>query len=275
MALTWDSLVTRARRVVPLEEDNFFLILAVVIGVLSGLAVVCFRKAIDLTHHWLFGAAPHVAHLRLLLVPTVAGLVLAALVILVFPGVRGTGVNQTKSAVYIYNGYISFRTVIGKFFMCALAIGSGQSLGPEDPSLQMGAGIASILGRNMQLSREKLRLLAPVGAAAGLAAAFNAPIAAVIFVIEEIIGTWTGGILVAVILAAVSSVVVMRLFLGAAPRCWLTQCSESSAALRLCFSRNCLRGCAAARATFRRGLDISSRRLPVWPSAQSRWGSPR
>jgi CIC family chloride channel protein len=217
MALTWDDLITRARRVVPLEEDNFFLILAVVIGVLSGLAVVCFRRAIDLTHHWLFGAASPVGHLRLLLVPTAAGLVLAALVILVFPGVRGSGVNQTKSAVYIYNGYISFRTVVGKFLTCALAIGSGQSLGPEDPSFPMGAGIASILGRNLQLSREKLRLLAPVGAAAGLAAAFNAPIAAVIFVIEEIIGTWTAGILVAVILAAVSSVVVMRLFLGAAP----------------------------------------------------------
>jgi CIC family chloride channel protein len=217
MALTWNDLVTRARRLVPLDEDNFFLILAVAIGVLSGSAVVCFRKAIDLTHLWLFGAASPVNHLRLLLVPTVAGLALAALVILVFPGVRGTGVNQTKSAVYIYNGYISFRTVVGKFIACALAIGSGQSFGPEDPSLQMGAGIASVLGRNLQLSREKLRLLAPVGAAAGLAAAFNAPITAMIFVIEEIIGAWTGGILVAVILAAVSSVVVMRLFLGAAP----------------------------------------------------------
>jgi CIC family chloride channel protein len=217
MSLAWDDLVTRARRAVPLDEDNFFLILAVVIGVLSGLAVVCFRRAIQLTTHWLFGAAQPVSHLRLLLVPTLAGLVLAALVILVFPGARGTGVNQTKSAVYIYNGYISFRTVIGKFLGSALAIGSGQSLGPEDPSLQMGAGIASILGRNLQLSREKLRLLAPVGAAAGLAAAFNAPIAAVIFVIEEIIGTWSAGILGAVILAAASSVVVMRLFLGAAP----------------------------------------------------------
>jgi CIC family chloride channel protein len=217
LALAWDGLVTRARRAVPLGEDNFFLILAVVIGVTSGLAVVCFRKAIDLTSRWLFGAAPHIGALRLLLVPTITGFALAALVILVFPGARGTGVNQTKSAVYIYNGYISFRTVIGKFISSALAIGSGQSLGPEDPSLQMGAGIASVLGRNLQLSREKLRLLAPVGAAAGLAAAFNAPIAAVIFVIEEIIGNWTAGILGAVILAAASSVVVMRLFLGAAP----------------------------------------------------------
>ena len=215
--IAWDNLVTRARRAVPLSEDNFFLILSVAIGILAGLAVVCFRRAIDRTTFWLFGAATPVSHLRLLLVPTATGLLIAALVIFFFPEVRGSGVNQTKSAVYIYNGYVSFRTVVGKFLTCTLAIGSGQSSGPEDPSLQIGAGIASVLGRNLQLSREKLRLLAPVGAAAGLAAAFNAPISAVIFVIEEIIGNWTAGILGAVILAAASSVVVMRLFLGAAP----------------------------------------------------------
>jgi chloride channel protein, CIC family len=213
----WDRSVSRARQVVPRHEDNFFLLLAVVIGVLSGLAVVCFRRAIDLVHYWCFGAAGHTGHLRLLLVPALAGLLLACIVLLFFPLVRGSGVNQTKSAVYIYDGYISFRTVIGKFIACALAIGSGQSLGPEDPSLQMGAGIASVLGRKIKFSREKLRLIAPVGAAAGLAAAFNSPITAVIFVIEEIIGTWSSGILGAVILAAAASVVVMRLFLGAAP----------------------------------------------------------
>ena len=85
--------------------------------------------------------------------PTLAGLLLAFLVFRFFPRVRGSGV-QTDAAVYIYDGYIPFDTVIGKFLMCALAIGSGQSLGPEDPSLQMGAGMASALGRRLHLSRE-------------------------------------------------------------------------------------------------------------------------
>jgi CIC family chloride channel protein len=150
-------------------------------------------------------------------VPAAAGLVVAVLVIRFFPQVRGSGVNQTKSAVYVYDGYIPFNTVIGKFITCALAIGSGQSLGPEDPSLQIGAGIASFLGRRLRLSRDKVRLIAPVGAAAGLAAAFNSPIAAVIFVIEEVIGTWSAGVLGAIVLAAVSGVVVSRLFLGSEP----------------------------------------------------------
>jgi CIC family chloride channel protein len=74
--------------------------------------------------------------------------VIAALTIHVFPRARGSGVNQTKAAVYIFDGYIPFITVIGKFVLCALAIGSGQSLGPEDPSLQIGAGIASSSGEN-------------------------------------------------------------------------------------------------------------------------------
>jgi CIC family chloride channel protein len=196
------------------REDRFFLVLSVFIGVFSGLAVVCFRFAIGWCRLYLLGSGVVLSRSRLLLAPTLAGLVIAALVIHFFPRTRGSGVNQTKAALFIYNGHIPVRTAIGKFITAALAIGSGQSLGPEDPSLQIGATLASVLGRQMRLSRDRMRLIAPVGAAAGLAAAFNAPISAVLFVIEEVIGRWTAGILGSVVLSAVSSVVVMRWFLG-------------------------------------------------------------
>ncbi|MFZ0293790.1 MAG: chloride channel protein [Candidatus Sulfotelmatobacter sp.] len=199
------------------NEEVFFLILCVFIGIFSGLAVVCFRLAIDWTHLALLGPLPQSHSWRLFVVPAVAGLIVAVLVMHVFPGIRGSGVNQTKSALYIFNGFIPFRTAVGKFICAGLAIGSGQSLGPEDPSLQIGAGIASALGRQLEISREKLRLMAPVGAAAGLAAAFNAPISAVLFVIEEVIGRWSAGILGSVVLSAVASVVVVRSFLGSEP----------------------------------------------------------
>jgi chloride channel protein, CIC family len=199
------------------DEESFFLIVCVFIGIFSGLAVVCFRIAIDWTHLALLGPLPPVHNWRILVVPSVVGLVVAILVVHVFPAIRGSGVNQTKAALYIFNGFIPFRTAIGKFLCAALAIGSGQSLGPEDPSLQIGASLASVLGRQLKLSREKLRLMAPVGAAAGLAAAFNAPISAVLFVIEEVIGRWSAGILGSVVLAAVASVVVERWFLGSEP----------------------------------------------------------
>jgi CIC family chloride channel protein len=196
------------------REERLFLVLSVFIGIFSGLAVVCFRFAIDWCRIYLLGSGATLSTARLLLAPSLTGLVIAVLVIHVFPLARGSGVNQTKAALYIYNGYIPLRTAVGKFITAALAIGSGHSLGPEDPSLQIGASLASALGRRMRLSRDRMRLMAPVGAAAGLAAAFNAPISAVLFVIEEVIGRWTAGILGSVVLSAISSVVVMRWFLG-------------------------------------------------------------
>jgi CIC family chloride channel protein len=196
------------------REDRFFLVLSVFIGIFAGLSVVCFRFAIAWCRIYLLGSGATLTPLRMVLAPSLAGLIIAVLVIHVFPLARGSGVNQTKAALYIYNGYIPLRTAVGKFITAALAIGSGHSLGPEDPSLQIGASLASALGRRMRLSRDRMRLIAPVGAAAGLAAAFNAPISAVLFVIEEVIGRWTAGILGSVVLSAVSSVVVMRWFLG-------------------------------------------------------------
>jgi len=176
----WATWRSWSNRILSLREDQLFMFLAVLIGIFSGLAVVCFRIAIEWVHLVTLGSSMFPPVPRVLIVPAAGGFIVALLVIYAFPAARGSGVNQTKAAVYISNGYVPFNTVIGKFVICALGIGTGQSLGPEDPSLQIGAGIASLLGRRLNLSQEKVRLIAPVGAAAGLAAAFNAPISSVI-----------------------------------------------------------------------------------------------
>ncbi len=204
-------------RIAPAREERIFLLLSIFIGVISGLLVVSFRMAIDWLSVLLLGSSPNAHQPRLIIVPALAGLVIAILTRFVFPNVRGSGINQTKAALYINNGYISFRTVIGKFLLSALAIGSGHSLGPEDPSLQIGAGVASLISRRVGMSKEKLRIFAPIGAAAGLAAAFNAPISAILFVIEEVIGQWSAAVLGSIVLAAISSVVVARSFWGSQP----------------------------------------------------------
>ncbi|WP_353072283.1 chloride channel protein [Tunturiibacter gelidoferens] len=204
-------------RIAPGREERVFLLLSIFIGVVSGLLVVSFRMAIEWLSVLLLGSSPNPHQPRLLYVPAAAGLVIAVLTRYVFPKVRGSGINQTKAALYISNGYISFRTVIGKFLLSALAIGSGHSLGPEDPSLQIGAGVASLISRRFGMSKEKLRIFAPIGAAAGLAAAFNAPISAILFVIEEVIGQWSAAVLGSIVLSAVASVVVARSFWGAQP----------------------------------------------------------
>lgn len=208
---------TEINRIAPGREERLFLLLSIFIGIISGLLVVSFRMAIEWLNVLLLGSAPGAGQLRLIIVPALAGLVTAVLARYVFPNVRGSGVNQTKAALYIHNGYISVRTVVGKFLLSALAIGGGHSLGPEDPSLQIGAGVASLISRKIGLSRERLRIFAPVGAAAGLAAAFNAPISAILFVIEEVIGTWSSAVLGSIVLSAISSVVVARWFWGAEP----------------------------------------------------------
>jgi CIC family chloride channel protein len=200
-----------------MSEAQRFLLLSILIGIFAGLIVVCFHIAIDFLGWYAVGTLAEKTGHATLLSPALGATVSALLVLLVFKQARGSGVNQTKAAVYISDGHVPFSTVIGKFLACSISIGSGNSLGPEDPSLQMGSGVASLLGRAFRLTRNRMRMIAPVGAAAGIAAAFNAPITAVLFVMEEVIAGWHTGVLGSIVLSATSAVVVSRFFLGDQP----------------------------------------------------------
>ncbi len=92
---------------ISIREEQFFLVLAIAIGILAGFCVVLFRVAIAAARLWLLGSSMHPSAPRVVLVPAVMGLVIAVLAVRFFPRVRGSGVNQTKGALYIYDGYIS------------------------------------------------------------------------------------------------------------------------------------------------------------------------
>ena len=200
-----------------LSDTQRFLFLSLLIGVFSGLLVVLFHIFIDFTSWSALGALSGRYRFGRLLSPAVGAVIAVFFVRIVFPRARGSGVNQTKIAIYSSEGYVSSTTIVGKFVACAISIGSGNSLGPEDPSLQMGAGVASRLGRIFRLPRNNMRLIAPVGAAAGIAAAFNTPISGVLFVMEEVLADWSANAVGSIVLAAVSAVVTMRAFLGDQP----------------------------------------------------------
>jgi CIC family chloride channel protein len=198
-----------------LREHQLFLALTIVVGVLAGLSAVLFSLAIERTSHLLFGLTPSRA--RLFAVPPLMSLVTGFLLVRVFPGVRGSGVPQTESAYHLSGGIIPARVPFGKFLTGVLCIGSGHSMGREGPSVQIGAGLASTIGRWMKLSPERVRDLVPVGAAGALAAAFNTPVAAVLFALEEIIGDMNAPLIGSTVVASVSSVIVERSILGNEP----------------------------------------------------------
>src|SRR3954454_7250795 len=198
-----------------LREHQLFLALSIVIGILAGLAAVLFTLAIDRTSHLFFGLAP--GPLRLFLVPALVSVVTGILLATVFPDVRGSGVPQTEAAYRLHGGHIPTRVPIGKFLNGVLCIGSGHSMGREGPSVQIGAGIASIAGRVLRLTPERARALIPVGAAGALAAAFNTPVAAVIFALEEIIGDMNAALIGSTVVASVAAVIVARSVLGNEP----------------------------------------------------------
>src|SRR5262245_28830601 len=195
-----------------LREHQIFLILSIVIGIVAGLAAVLFTVAIAQTTHRLFGLAPSRA--RLLAVPPLMSLVTGVLLAKFFPDVRGSGVPQTEAAYHLSSGVIRRRIPIGKFITGVLCIGSGHSMGREGPSVQIGAGIASVVGQWLRLPPRRIRDLVPVGAAGALAAAFNTPVAAVLFALEEIIGDLNAALLGATVVASVAAVVVERSILG-------------------------------------------------------------
>ena len=198
-----------------LREHQLFLVLAIVVGILAGLSAVLFSLAIDQVSHRLFGLAPSRA--RLLAVPPLVSLVTGFLLVKVFPGVRGSGVPQTEAAYHLSGGVIPGRVPIGKFITGVLCIGSGHSMGREGPSVQIGAGLASVIGRWMKLPPERVRDLVPVGAAGALAAAFNTPVAAVLFALEEIIGDMNAPLIGSTVVASIASVIVERSLLGNEP----------------------------------------------------------
>src|SRR5215510_8263965 len=210
----WSPLLTRF----PLlqeREDQVFLALALVIGGLTGLAVVGFIFITERLGMRLYpvGAAPW----RRIFFPVAGSIGVGYLLFRYFPNARGSGVPQTKAARYAREGRILLRTVLSKFFCTSATLASGIPLGREGPSVQVGAGIASVLGRALGLRPEKVKALLPVGAAAAIAAAFNTPLAAVLFALEEVVGDLHAPMIGSVVLASATSWLVLRVLLGNNP----------------------------------------------------------
>ena len=207
-SLHWNALLQE-------REEQVFLVLTLLIGALTGLMAVAFILLTERAGSRLYppgGAAWH-----RVLVPILGSLVMGYLLYRYFPDARGSGIPQTKAALYAREGRITAATMFGKFFCTSATLASGIPLGREGPTVQVGGGIASVLGRHLGLRPEKVKALIPVAAAAAIAAAFNTPLAAVLFALEEVVGDLHAPVLGSVVLASATSWGMLRLLLGNNP----------------------------------------------------------
>jgi len=207
-------------RFVPTERQRL-LALTIFSGALCGLVAVSFHLAIAKSEAFFINravSAPGFSWIYwTILTPALGGLAVGLGLTYWVPGAVGSGVPQVKVAYALHAGYIPLREAFGKFVLCIIQLGTGASSGREGPTVQICAGISSWLARAASLSRQSQRRMAAVGVAAGIAAAFNAPIAAVTFTLEEVIGDLDQTMLSGVIVAAAIAAVVEHTILGQHP----------------------------------------------------------
>lgn len=193
-------------------ERQRLLALTILSGGLCGLAAVAFHiTAGRLEALWIESAAAAPGHAWIwwtILTPAVGGAAAGVGLVYWAPAAAGSGIPQVKVAYFRRFGFISFKETAAKFLLCAVQLGSGASLGVEGPTVHICSGVSSMLARAARLSPENRRRMTSVGMAAGIAAAFNAPIAAVTFTLEELIGNLDQTMLVGVIVAAALAAVV-------------------------------------------------------------------
>jgi chloride channel protein, CIC family len=205
------------RRLMPNERQRV-LAITIVAGGLCGLVAVAFHLSCFRLYALLIDRA-NAAPGRIwiwwtILTPALGGLVAGLGLTYWVPAAAGSGIPQVKTAYTFRFGAITLKEAVGKFVLCAVQLGSGASLGVEGPTVQICAGVSSFLARTARLSPVNSRRMASVGMAAGIAAAFNAPIAAVTFTLEELIGSLDQTMLAGVIVAAALAAVVEHSILG-------------------------------------------------------------
>jgi CIC family chloride channel protein len=196
-------------------EHQVYLLLALLVGAVVGLTVVSFMVLSEYLGSRAF--PPEASGVRRLLIPIAGSLVTGYLMVRFFPAARGSGIPQTKVALVLQGGFISLATVIGRFMCSVTSLASGIALGREGPSVQIGAGIASVVGRRIGFSPRRVRALIPVGAAAAVSAAFNTPIAGVLFALEEVMGDLHAPVIGSAVISSATAWVVLHLLLGDEP----------------------------------------------------------
>lgn len=218
---TWNRIVNRFNRL-ELSENTILFSFAVAIGGATALGVVGFYRLIDLAYlvfyDWPADYWPRRVFLAYRPLVTGAGLALAAWIMFrIGRGHDGLNVPDVQRAVARDGGRIPPRPALARTVASAVTLGSGGSAGSEGPVTVLGSALGSLLGQGFRFHPERVKVLVAAGAAAGISAAFNAPLAGAFFALEEILGSLAVAAFPAVVISSVVSAVVSRAFLGNNP----------------------------------------------------------
>lgn len=232
-----------------LPSQNYLIILAIVIGVLTGFGSVGFIYILhfitDFANNDVASALGVFGPASLVLLPAIGGLFVGPLINRFAPEAKGHGVPEVMTALATRGGRIRPRVVAVKVMASSMTIGFGGTAGREGPMVQIGSAIGSAIGQWAKLTTKNVRTLVACGAAAGVSATFNAPIAGAIFSMEVLMGRIHTDFLL-VLLTSLSSCMVARHYLGNYPAFYApTYELKSNAELPLYFFMGVLLGLAA------------------------------
>ena len=203
------------------SETTLLLVLAIVIGLVTGFAAVIFIDLIDWITNFSFGTIPGtVASLGrwwIVIIPVVGSLISGPIIAFFASEAKGHGVPEVMQAMVLNGGRIRPRVAVAKIAASSVCIGTGGSAGREGPIVQVGSTFGSTVGQLFRMSDRRIRNLVACGAAAGIAATFNAPIAGVAFAIEVLAGDVAISVVSNVVISAVTAAVVSQAFLGSEP----------------------------------------------------------
>jgi CIC family chloride channel protein len=206
------------------NEHTIMAILAVAVGLAGGLGAVGFRYLINFFQSLAYGSSEELLHVVQALpwtlkvwVPAAGGLVVGPLVYFFAREAKGHGVPEVMEAVALKGGVIRKRVVFVKILASAISISTGGSVGREGPIVQIGSAIGSALGQVLKVSQDRMRTLVGCGAAAGIAATFNAPIAGAMFALEVVLGEFGLATFSPIVISSVVATAVSRAFLGDMP----------------------------------------------------------
>jgi CIC family chloride channel protein len=206
---------------VKMTEHLFMMILASIIGLLAGFGAVGIKELIHFISHisW-SGEGSLLENIAAtpwywkILVPTIGGILVGPVIHFFAPEAKGHGVPEVMQAVITKGGKIRPRVALVKAFASSITIGTGGSVGKEGPIVQIGSSIGSTVGQFFQVSKRRMKTLVGCGAAAGIAAAFNAPVAGALFAVEIVLMDFKLNSLSPIVIASVLATVVSHSFEG-------------------------------------------------------------